>query len=175
MDRNETSEKKKRSGKRSGSGKTLKIGVIDIVIIIAVIALIITTVLRYTSEKGLFDREKKEMAVTFSIKSARYTLYDMLEEGDKVYLPEGALLGTIKDITANPAVFYTEHGGEVIKTYYPENTKHDLNGTIVCELIDRDGRYVTADGVHVSAGTTLTVHTRTVDIAIQITALAPVE
>ncbi|MCQ2353544.1 MAG: DUF4330 family protein [Clostridia bacterium] len=165
MDRSENNETK----------KTFKFGVLDIVIIVAVLALIVTSVLRYTAEKGLFYQEKKTVNISFTVKSARYTLYDMLEEGEKVFISDGEQLGILTEISANPAVFYAESGGEIIKTYYPENTKYDLSGTVCCELVDKDGRYVTPGGLHICAGVTVKVQTRTVDMTILVTSVTPAE
>lgn len=147
-----------------------KIGVIDVVIIVAVLAIILTSVLRYTLDEGLFTQNDTACSISFRVSSVRYNTYDMLEENEKVFLSDFELLGTLSSLSITPAVFYAENDeGELISVHYPENTLVDISGEILCELSVSGGRYTAADGTHVCAGAELELHTDTVDMTVVVT------
>lgn len=172
MDAKETRKVKKKDEKNE---KTLKIGVIDVVIVVVLLALIVTSVLRFTAEKGVFVKNTKTYEISFSVKCAPYSVFELIEEGNTVFLDGGNILGDVIGISANPAVFYARSGDEIIKAYYPENTYCDVSGLMTAELVDRDGRLVTPGGDHICAGAEIVLHTRTVDVLVTVTSVTPVE
>lgn len=153
-----------------------KFGVMDIVIIVAVLAIILTSVFRYTLDEGLFAQDDTVCNVSFRVASVRYNTYDMLDENEKVFLSDFELLGTISSINVTPAVFYAENEqGELISVHYPEKTLVDINGEILCDLSESAGRYTTSNGTHVCAGAELELHTDTVDMTVVVTKVTPVK
>ena len=159
----------------AGKERTRKIGAVDFIIIFAVLAIILTGVLRYTLDEGLFTKNDTECNVSFSITSVRYTTYDMLEASEKIYLSDSEFLGTLVSATVTPAIFYaTDSEGNVKEAYYPENTLVDINGVMLCKLSDNEGRYLAANGTHICPGTTLTLRTDTADLTVVITSVSAV-
>ena len=147
-----------------------KIGVIDVVIIVAVLAIILTGVLRYALNEGLLTQNDTACSVGFRVTSVRYNTYDMLDENENVFLSDFELLGTLSSINITPAVFYAENAeGELISVHYPENTLVDIDGEILCELSVNGGRYTAANGTHICAGAVLDLHTDTVDMTVVVT------
>lgn len=147
-----------------------KFGVMDLVIIVAVLAIILTGVFRYTLDKGLFTQNDTACSVGFRVTSVRYNIYDMLDENEKVFLSDFEFFGTISSVNITPAVFYAENEeGELISVHYPENTLVDIDGEILCDLSVNDGRYTAANGTHICAGAVLELHTDTVDMTVVVT------
>ncbi len=147
-----------------------KFGVMDIVIIVAVLAIILTGVLRYTLDKGLFTQNDTACSVSFRVTSVRYNTYDMLEENEKVFLSDFEFFGTLSSINITPAVFYAENEeGELISVHYPEKTLVDIDGEMLCDLSVNGGRYTAANGTHICAGALLELHTDTVDMTVVVT------
>ncbi len=153
-----------------------KFGVVDIVIVVAILAIIISGVLRYTLDEGVFTRNDVTCGVKFRVTSVRYSTYDMLEENEKVFLSDFELLGTLSSLNITPAVFYAENeAGDIISVHYPENTLVDINGEIVCDLSVNGGRYTAANGTHICPGAVLELHTDAVDLVVVVTEVSVIK
>ena len=156
--------------KDSANQNRRKFGVIDVIIIVAILAIIISGVLRYTLDEGVFTRNAVTCGVKFRVTSVRHSTYDMLAENEKVFLSDFELLGTFSSLNITPAVFYAENEeGEIISVHYPENTLVDINGEILCELSVNGGRYTAANGTHICPGAVLELHTGAVDLVAVVT------
>ena len=162
--------------KENASQERRRFGVVDFIIIVAVIAIIFACVMRYTINEGLFTRNDKTCTVSFSVAAVRYNTYDMLAENEKVYLSDFDLLGTLTSKNVTPAVFYAENNeGEIIEAHYPEKTLVDITGELLCKLSLNEGRYTASDGTHICPGATLVLHTESVDLTVLITGVDAVK
>lgn len=153
-----------------------RIGVMDVIIIIAIVAIIFAGVMRYAIDERLFVQNDTACSVSFRVTSVRYSTYDMLEENEEVYLADFESFGTFSSLNLTPAVFYAEdENGQLIPVHYPENTLVDIDGEILCELSSSSGRYTAADGTHICSGAVLELHTDTVDMTVVVTGVTPIK
>ena len=150
-----------------------RLGVIDVVVIIAVVALLVALIFRFTSDSQLFTHDTAEYLVSVKAASLNYTTIDMLSSDDAVYLESGEKLGAFSQSpTVTPALKYVAtDAGEMLPVYYPDNTLVDLTTVITCELISKDGFVMTKNGVHIAPGVVLEIHTTKADLLIEITAV----
>lgn len=149
----------------------IKFGALDAVVIIAVIALICALVFRFTTDKRLFTYETERYTVTVKSCGLQYTTMSMMSSDDKVYLEDGSVLGAFSHApTVTPMLEYTmTSAGDLVASYYPDNTLVDMVTEIECELISNDGMLMTKNGIHIAVGVLLEVHTQTVDFTLEIT------
>lgn len=149
----------------------IKFGVLDAVVIIAVIALVLALVFRYTTDKRLFTYETEKYAVTVKACGLQYTTMDLMSSNDTVFMEDGSILGTFTHApTVTPTLKYSmTSAGDMVASYYPDNTLVDMVTEIECELIVNDGMIMTKSGAHVATGVILEVHTQTVDFTVEIT------
>ena len=151
----------------------IRFGLLDAVILIAVIALVLALVFRYTADKRLFVYDTETYTVTVKATGLQYTTVNMLDSNAKVYLEDGKLIGTfVHAPTVTPMLSYsTTSSGDIIAAYYPDNTLVDIVTDDECELIVNDGMIMTKGGVHVAVGTVIKIHTETVDLDVEIVAV----
>lgn len=149
----------------------IKFGVLDAVVIIAVIALIAALVFRFTTDKRLFAYETEKYTVTIKACGLQYTTMDVMSSNETVYLEDGTLLGTFTHApTVTPMLEYSmTSSGDLVASYYPDNTLVDMVTEIECELIANDGMVMTKNGIHIAVGVVLEVHTQMVDFTMEIT------
>ena len=151
----------------------IRFGLLDAVILIAVIALVLALVFRYTADRRLFVYDTETYTVTVKATGLQYTTVNMLDSNAKVYLEDGTLIGTfVHAPTVTPMLSYsTTSSGDIIAAYYPDNTLVDIVTDIECELIVNDGMIMTKGGVHIAVGTVIKIHTETVDLDVEIVAV----
>ena len=151
----------------------IRFGLLDAVILIAVIALVLALVFRYSADKHLFVYDTETYTVTVKATGLQYTTVNMLDSNAKVYLEDGKQIGTfVHTPTVTPMLSYsTTSSGDIIAAYYPDNTLVDIVTDIECELIVNDGMIMTKGGVHVAVGTVIKIHTETVDLDVEIVAV----
>ena len=151
----------------------IRFGLLDAVILIAVIALVLALVFRYTADKRLFVYDTETYTVTVKATGLQYTTVNMLDSNAKVYLEDGKQIGTfVHAPTVTPMLSYsTTSSGDIIAAYYPDNTLVDIVTDVECELIVNDGMIMTKGGVHVAVGTVIKIHTETVDLDVEIVAV----
>lgn len=149
----------------------IKFGVLDAVVVIVIIALAIALVFRYTTDKRLFTYETEKYIVTVKSSGLQYTTMDVLSSGDTVYLDDGSALGAFSHApTVTPMLKYAlTSSGDIVASYYPDNTLVDMVTEIECDLIANDGILMTKGGVHIAVGCILDIHTETVDFTVEIT------
>lgn len=160
---------------RSAEKSKIRFGVLDVVVILAAVALILALIFRFTTDSRLFAYDTDEYLVSVKAEALNYTTIDMISSTDQVYLTSGDVLGTFSQSpTVTPAVKYVStDSGEMLPAYYPDNTLVDMITVISCELISKDGFIMTKDGTHIAPGVVLDVHTQKADLRIEITALDP--
>ncbi|MGM9643117.1 MAG: DUF4330 family protein [Eubacteriales bacterium] len=148
----------------------LRFGVFDAVILIVIVALIGALVFRFAADQKLFDYNTEQYTVTVKVCGLQYTTIDMLTAGDRVYFENGEELGTLKSSpTVTPKLEYNiSSGGDIIASYYPDNTLVDIVTEIDCMLISSNGLLITRNGVHIAAGASLELHTQTVNLTLEI-------
>lgn len=149
----------------------IKFGVLDAVVIIVVIALVLALVFRFTTDKRLFTYETEKYTVTIKACGLQYTTMDMMASNDTIYLDDGTVLGTFTHApTVTPMLeYFMTSSGDLVASYYPDNTLVDMATEIECELIVNDGMLMTKNGVHIAVGVVLEVHTKMVDFTLEIT------
>ena len=59
--------------------------------------------------------------------------------------------------------------GDVVASYYPDNTLVDMVTEINCDLLVKNGMIMTKNGIHIGTGVILEVHTSTVNFTVEIT------
>ena len=157
--------------KNSAGGEKQGISFIDVAIILAVIAIAATLIAR-TMYSGSRENSAASCEISYTMSGVRYTFQDILGEGDTLLLDDGSTFGTLDTMTVMPAAFYDiNENGETVEARYPEDTLIDISGTISASLYSAEGGYFTSDGMHISAGTVITLHTRTADISVTVTAV----
>ena len=159
----------------SDEKKKLSLTALDIAILLAIIAIIASAVLRITWRK-LNSSDTAQCSVSYKVSMVYHTVPDSFAEGEKVYLDDGSLLGTMGTSSVIPAEFAAaEKNGDITYHMYPEDTFSDISGTISAQLYKADGGYVTVGGIHIATGTVLTVHTRIADMTVLVTGVTPVK
>lgn len=151
----------------------IRFGLLDAVVLIVIIALALAVIFRYTADKRLFVYDTETYTVTVRASGLQYTTVSMLDPNAEVFLEDGKLLGAfVHAPTVTPMLNYsTTSAGEIIATYYPDNTFVDIVTDIECELIVNDGMIMTQSGVHIAVGAVIEIHTATVDLTAEITSV----
>lgn len=183
---------------RQGSSFGLRFGLLDLLILLVVIALIVTSFLRNSNLEYVFNVEKKNCEISFVVRGLKYDIYNLLDDGEMVRFADGdaagSAIGTLyKGILSSsvyPDAYYTDADGVLREVHYPDiylddlgnefseayysgRAKYDLGGTLTGVLLFKNGVYRTPDGVVLSVGSVIRVRTRTVDMTIEITDIAP--
>lgn len=166
--------------------KRPKFKALDVVIILLVLLAILGWFFRYSTLDFLENNlNKKDYTIQFSIRNIRYTTPDHLLVGDQVYLSDsGEQIGTlVAQSGKNRAVIPTaaseyvvDEAGNVVEIFYPENTRVDAEGTMVCEgLYTSDGTFLLNGTTHLAAGKELRVQTERVSVTIIVEKIEEIE
>ena len=152
-----------------------RFNVIDAVILVLVLAAIVGIAIRYNliGEIGI-NRGMEDYELHFSVSDIRYTSSDAFVEGDTVSLTtNGAHIGTMADLTSIlPASAYAvDASGNVIQIHYPESTRIDVTGRILCRGTASSAGILTESGVNIVPGTTLAISTEHLDVTITVTSV----
>ncbi|MBR7185177.1 MAG: DUF4330 family protein [Clostridia bacterium] len=157
--------------------KTARFNIIDLVLIIAVLACIVSVYLRYNvSENFGVNQEMEEYVLAFEIKNIRYTSAEAFPEGDPVYLAEkDVLMGTILaiDSTTPAEVIYTDTKGDYKVIYYPEDTRIDLTGRILAKGIMTEKGFLLNGNLFLAPGQLYYVETPLITVGITVNKIQP--
>ena len=156
---------------------------IDAMIIILVIVAIVGVYFRYTIVDFLTgDRNVDEYVVSFSIEDIRYTTPNYINVGDNVYFASsGELLGILTSESENnkeplnitlASEKFTDSDGNIVEVFYPEETRVNAKGRILCK-----GNYSSSGGFsvdgneYIAAGQSVEVYTEKVTVTLKITSI----
>ena len=171
MEENQTKQKKIRKGPG--------FKVLDIVIILLVLLVIAGALLRYNAV-DLFENNlnKKEYTVSFSIKNIRYTTPEHMLVGDTVYFEDsGEKMGTLISQSGNnialkwtvASEYVADQKGNMVEIYYPEDTRVDAEGKMLCEgVYTSDGTFLLNGTTYLAAGKNVEIKTEKVTVTITI-------
>lgn len=148
----------------------IKFSVLDGVILVVVLAIAAALIFRFTADTHLFKYETEKYTVTFKSQGIRYTSIDMISSNSSYFTEDGNLLGTsLRAPTVTPTLdYFVSSSGELVPSYYPDNTLVDITVEIEAELVMDDGVLMTKNGVHIARGAILEVHTNAVNLQIEI-------
>lgn len=160
---------------------------IDAMIIILVIAAIVGVYFRYTIIDFLTsDRNIDDYVVSFSIENIRYTTPNYMSVGDKVYFSaDGELFGELTSESENnkeplnitlASKDFTDSNGNIVEVFYPEETRVNAKGRLLCRgNYSEDGGFA-VDGRHyIAAGQSVEVYTEKITVTLKITAIETYE
>ena len=166
--------------------KSPRFGVLDAVIILLVVALLVGIYFRSNIMDWVSNqRNVKEYTLTFEVENIRYTTPNYINVGDRVVLYDsGDELGTIIESgdnsnqalrpTATSELFL--ENGEFIEVFYPEETRVDVQGRILCQgTYSEDDGFLINGSTYLSAGQTVKVRTELVTFEIRILSIEVVE
>ena len=148
---------------------------VDAVIVVLVLAAIVGIAIRYNliGEIGI-NQGLEDYEIHFSVSDIRYTSSDAFVEGDTVSLSaNGAHIGTMAGLTSIlPVSAYAVDGsGNVLQIHYPESTRIDVTGRILCQGTSSSVGILTESGVNIVPGTTLAISTEHLDVTVTITSV----
>ena len=155
--------------------------VLDILIVLLLVAAIAAIGYRYYTLSGQGKSELLSYAeISFQIKEAGYTLPGYVQPGDRVYMEDGTFLGTMQDSNAedeNTALYTsaatkitTDEDGNYIRISYPDFSRVDCIGTILCRgTFEADGSFMLDGTTHITPGSAIRVHTETAAFTIAVT------
>lgn len=175
--------------KASNSGaekasKKIKINALDIFIIVLVIACIVGIIYRqYSSEFSTKTGEEELYEVYFSVKDISFTVPSYLDTNDKIYFESGEFFGNLLNnndtdttsalVVAPAGVVLTDENGNYVSTMYPDGSRVDANGSILCSCVkNADGRYLLDGTRYITPGEVISVRTELVDLEITITGIS---
>ncbi len=148
------------SSREKKAKRTKRFNVLDAAVLLAVIALIVTAVLR----AGLIDR------LTFSSKPCTVVLVcknvdaDIAapEANDLLYTEAGDDFGKVISVSfTTSSMTVTDADGIQRKVDLPSDYVRDIEISVECKLGIKDGRYLNLSGDLIVPGTEFTLHTRT--------------
>ncbi len=160
--------------------KLPKFKILDAVIILLILAAVIGVYFRYSILDLITNnREQKDYAISFSIEDIKSTTEMYIKIGDMVYDAEtGDPLGTLikaddsmeDDLLISVASeFFTKDDGTVIEVLYPENTRIDVKGRMLCRgTYTEEGGFLLGGSKYLSPGQKITVQTELVTVSITI-------
>lgn len=165
-----------------GSSPARKRGnVLDLLIVLLVLAAIVAIGYRYytLSEQGKSEL-LEDVALSFEIKDAVFTLPSYVTPEDVIYLSDGTQLGTVQDNNIedeNTALYYTaatvlttDNDGNFIRVSYPDSSRVDCLGKLHCRgTFEADGSFLLDGTLHLTPGQSLTVHTETATFTMTLT------
>ena len=181
--------KKDKKSKTPSAEKTRKFprfGVLDAVIIILVIAVGIGLAFRYNLFQTITQlQDLKEYTISFSVNNVEHTTPTYINENDVVYFKDsGEKLGKITKssdfsnmiLTVTPAKQTFTENDKIIEVTYPENTRIDASGRIICQgTLSSEGAFLLNGSDYLAAGQTYTVCTENVTLQINILSIDQVK
>lgn len=155
-----------------------KFNIIDVFIILLVVLCVIGVYFRgQIAEKIGIEKKVEEYQISFKVSEIRYTSSQYFYPGNSVYLDNGNILvGTIEgNCTVLPAEVYVDGpDGVPILSNYPKDTYVDITGALKCQGLEKSNRFYLNGTYSLSPGSSLTVHTETVDFVMTITEIAKI-
>ena len=158
--------------------------ILDAVIILLVILIVVGISFRYDIIDALSNSQnKKEYAISYTVSDIRYTTYNYVHVGDKLYFADsGDSFGALLNCEPNnqepwnksPASqHFTTSSGEVVEAYYPnDESRIDVKGRLLCEgSYSEDGGFLLDGDTYIAPGQTISVRTELVTFVINVTAI----
>ena len=136
-----------------------RFNVIDLVIILAVLAVVVTVVLRSGVTDQLSSRESTDtVEITFVSIGIKKSEADAFQVGDTVYCSSnGMKLGTVTYCEVTPYEYFVENdAGELVKV--SSDIKVTLRGTVTCTGIMTDEGFMLGGTQYLAAGSTFAFH-----------------
>lgn len=157
----------------------IRFNVIDLVIIVAILACIAGIYLRYNfGDQYGVEHQMEQYEITFQVQNVRYTSADAFQEGDAVYLKtQGKLLGTVLgiDATTPSELVYTDLSGDIRQIYYPENSRIDMEGTLLVSGVMTDRGFMLDGNTYLAPGASYAVQTPRIDVSIIVADISPLK
>ena len=161
--------------KEPSNKNKIKFNIIDFIIILLVVACVVGIYVRYNLiDKIGVNAQLKNYEITFIAKDLRYTSLNAFEKDATVRdRTTGDTIGVFKEIetTSPTSVYVKKSDGNIVKLYYPENTRIDIKGKIIVRGIMTDNGFLLEGKSYVATGTTLQISTEKLDIDITVEAL----
>lgn len=180
-------KKEKKTKKQAGekARKFPRFGILDAIIILLVIAIGVGIAFRYNMFQTITQlQDLKDYTVSFSISNIENTTPNYLNANDVVYFKDsGEEFGKITTssdvsnmiLSETPAKQSFVENGKVIDVTYPENTRIDAEGRIICKgKISSDGSFLLNGNQYIAAGESHVICTETVTVQIKILSIDPV-
>jgi hypothetical protein len=154
---------------------------LDILILLLLVVALVAIGYRYYTLSGQGKSEMLSYAeISFRIDGAGYTLPGYVQPGDRVYMEDGMLLGTLQDnntedentalYTDAASIITTDEDGNYIRISYPDFSRVDCLGTLLCRgTFEADGSFMLDGTMHITPGSALRVHTETAAFTIAVT------
>ena len=140
---------------------------IDAFIILVVVLCIVGIYFRSNIESWIGSKKDlSDYQITFVVEKIKATSGEFINVGDRVYLSNNIVLGSVSGFSNFPAKEYiSDSEGNFIEVRYPENTYIDITVTVDCRGIkNEDGFYL--DGTYlISPGAKLTASTEIMDFS----------
>lgn len=180
---------KDKKTKNTSSEKTRKFprfGILDAVIILLVVAVAVGLAFRYNLFQSITQlQDLKEYTISFSIDNIEYTTQNYLNENDKVYFKDsGEELGKITKssdvsnmiLSVTPAKQTFVKDGKIIEVTYPEKTRIDAQGRIICKgNLSSEGSFLLNGNNYIAPGQSHIICTENVTLQINILSIDPIK
>ncbi len=155
---------------------------IDAMIIILVVLAVVGIYFRHSIIDFLTnERNSDEYVVSFSIEDIRYTTPNYMNVGDNVYFASnGELLGSLMSESANQGAlnitpaskYFTDSNGEIHEVFYPEETRVNAKGRLLCiGAYNTEGGFCIDGNTYIGAGQSIEVFTESVTVTITVIAI----
>lgn len=159
--------------------KAVRFGILDAFIILLVIAIVVGVFLRFNfSDMITKAQNRKDYAITFSIKNIRHTTDEYFNVGDSVYFEsDDELFGTLMTysdlskfaLDKRPSSKVFNENGEIIEVSYPNTeTRIDVTGRIKCEGTLSESGFLLNNSTYIAPGQTINIYTRLVSVTITV-------
>ncbi|MBQ7337793.1 MAG: hypothetical protein IJW40_04970 [Clostridia bacterium] len=154
--------------------------VLDLLILLLLVAAIIAIGYRYYTLSGQGKSELlSDAEISFEITDAVFTLPSYVQAGDALYMEDGTYLGVLQDNNAedeNTALYVsaatvitTDEDGNYIRISYPDSSRVDCIGTLLCRgTFEQDGSFLLDGTMHLTPGSAIRVHTETAAFTVAI-------
>lgn len=164
-----------------------RFGVLDAVILLLIVAVVAGIYFRtHIMDWITNQRNVKEYTVTFAIDNIRYTTPNYLSIGDEVFFSEnGDDFGTLieesddaSNIALNvmPASEWVYIDGVATRVSYPDETRVDVKGRLLCEgSYSDDGGFLVNGTTYIAAGQTISAQTELVSFSLRVLTIEAVE
>ena len=180
--------KKDKKEKKQSSEKVRKFprfGILDAIIILLVVAVGVGIAFRYNLFQTITQlQDLEEYTISFSVNNIEYTTPNYLTENDKVYFKDsGEEFGKITKssdlsnmiLSVTPAKQTFVENDKIIEVTYPENTRIDAEGRIVCKgTLSSEGAFLLNGSDYIAPGESHIICTETVTLQINILSIDPV-
>ena len=160
-------ETRDKEGKRAGRGP--RFNAIDIAVILAVLAIIVSVALRFLPLNRIAEKKAGYTAlITVKGCDGEALASAGLAAGCELRFADGTPAGQVVSVRSEPSVF---PGDGSLR--YPESSIADLTLTLSCELLVSEAGTFAANGTAVSAGAPLELYGKTFVISGDLLSLTP--